>query len=155
MASPWPLSPCRAGSCLRSRTRPIAPRCSAARRVLESRLGHDHPRLWVTLNNLAAVHFVRGDLLLAEALYWWALSNREQRFGPDHPDVALTVANLGVLMRSTGKLEAAESLFERAVRIFERPVTADHPHAVTCARNYADLLRQLGRENEAEPLDRR
>jgi tetratricopeptide (TPR) repeat protein len=79
------------------------------------------------LNNLAAIHFARGDSLAAEAFYWWALSNKEKRLGPDYPDVALTLNNLAVLLKSLGKTETAESLYERSLQMFRKSVAPTHP----------------------------
>jgi tetratricopeptide (TPR) repeat protein len=59
--------------------------------ILESQLGQENYEAAVNLNNLAALNFRRGNTLLAEAFYWWAVNlkredsrARASGYGQDH-----------------------------------------------------------------------
>jgi tetratricopeptide (TPR) repeat protein len=91
------------------------------------------------LNNLAALHYRRGNTLLAEAFYWWALHLKEKILGPEHPDTAMTLNNLAVLFRSQGKSEQARPLFRRALAILENTLDPEHPSVLMCRANYEEF----------------
>ncbi|MBV8729445.1 MAG: tetratricopeptide repeat protein, partial [Acidobacteriia bacterium] len=92
---------------------------------------------------LAALNYRRGNLMLAEAFYWWALHLKEQILGPDHPETAMTLNNLAVLFRSQGKLNEAGPLFRRALTILENTLDPDHPSVLLCRTNYEELQQEF------------
>src|ERR1700737_4967684 len=73
---------------------PIAQQVLAIR---EKALGHDHPDVASSLNNLAELYDEQGRYADAEPLYQRSLAIREKALGRDHPAVATSLNNLAGL----------------------------------------------------------
>ncbi|HKB36970.1 MAG TPA: tetratricopeptide repeat protein, partial [Gemmataceae bacterium] len=91
------------------------------------------------LNNLAAVHHVRGELSAGEPLYRRALAVKENLLGPEHIDVALTLSNLAALCWDQERTAEAEALYRRALAIYEPALGPWHPKVVACREDCAAL----------------
>jgi tetratricopeptide (TPR) repeat protein len=124
-------------------------------KILERKLGKNHPDVATALNNLALLYYSRGNYDAAEPLYQRSLAIDEHTLGIDHPGVATDLNNLALLYKKQGNLEAAEPLLKRAMEIKEKQFDPGHPSLVTGLKNYASLLRALGREEEAEVFERK
>ena len=57
-------------------------------KIMESKLGPDHPDVATNLNNLAILYEHMGQYAKAEPLYQRSLKIYESKLGPDHPNVA-------------------------------------------------------------------
>ena len=118
-----------------------------AGRVLERIRGLNHPDVATTLNNLAMVHQVRGDLAAAESLYQRALKIDEAAIGNEEGgqslDVAADLNNLALLYMNQHLYEDAAPLLQRSLDIKEALLDVDHPSLDTGRRNYAELQRAL------------
>jgi tetratricopeptide (TPR) repeat protein len=79
-------------------------------RLIEDRLGPEHPDTATSLNNLAGLYLEQGRYEEAEPLYERALEIRERVLGPEHPDTAMILNNLAELYREQGRYEEAERL---------------------------------------------
>jgi CHAT domain-containing protein/Tfp pilus assembly protein PilF len=130
-----------------------------AQRVLamqEKALGPDHPDVWLSLNNLAALYENQGRYAEAEPLLKRALLIREKALGPDDPAVAQLLNNLATLRSDQGRYADAESLFRRALATSEKDLGPQHPTNLATALNgLAALYLHQGRYAEAEPLYKR
>jgi tetratricopeptide (TPR) repeat protein len=124
-------------------------------KILERKLGKNHPDVATALNNLALLYYSRGNYDAAEPLYQRSLAIDEHTLGIDHPGVATDLNNLALLYKKQGNLEAAEPLLKRAMEIKEKQFDPGHPSLVTGLKNYASLLRALGRDEEAEMFERK
>ena len=126
-----------------------------ALKILQKRLGKNHPDSATAMNNLALLHYSRGNYEAAEPLYKRALVIDEQTLGIDHTGVATDLNNLALLYKKKGDLEGAEPLLKRAMEIKEKNFDPGHPSLVTGLRNYASLLRAMERNEEADEFERR
>jgi CHAT domain-containing protein len=123
--------------------------------IREKTLGHDHPDLATTLNNLASLYDSQGRYADAEPLYQRSLAIAEKVLGRDHPDVALSLNNLALLYHNQGRYAEAEPLYKRSLSIREKALGRDHPDVATSLNNLAGLYKNQGRYAEAEPLCQR
>jgi tetratricopeptide (TPR) repeat protein len=78
-------------------------------RLIEDRLGPEHPDTATALNSLAEFYRERGRYEEAEPLYQRALEMREKVLGLDHPDTT-TLNSLALLYYHQGRYEEAEPL---------------------------------------------
>ena len=80
----------------------------------EQRLGVEHPKVAIRLNNLATLLQDMNQLVEAEPLLRRALAIDVQTCGPELTDVAVILNNLGRLLQATNRLVEAEPLLRRA-----------------------------------------
>ncbi|MDB9387472.1 tetratricopeptide repeat protein, partial [Microcystis aeruginosa] len=106
-------------------------------------LGDNHPRVALSLNNLAALYESQGRYTEAEPLYLQALDLRKQLLGDNHPHVAICLNNLAALYDSQGRYTEAEPLYLEAINIFRERLGENHPHTQTFYQNYLRMLSQL------------
>jgi tetratricopeptide (TPR) repeat protein len=105
-----------------------------------------------SLNNLALLLWVQGELVKARQLFEQALAIREKLLGSEHPAAALTLNNLGVLLQQQGDFRGARSFKERALAIRETKLGPAHPQTATSLHSLALLLREQGDLAEAQRL---
>lgn len=131
---------------------PLAERVLVMRREA---LGHTHPDVAASLNNIASLFRALGDYARAETLFRSALALREANLSPEHPDLGQSLNNLGLLHIEKGDYARAEPLLERALAIREKVFGLEHPEVANTVYNLASLCRVKGDEGRAEPLYRR
>lgn len=112
-------------------------------------------RLATSLNNLAEVYRVQGDLSKAEPLFKEALEVREAKLGDDSEEVALSLNNLAAVYQAQGRYEAALPLFKKSLAVMERVHGKDHPQVGIALNNLAGIYRATGNFEAAEPLFKR
>jgi tetratricopeptide (TPR) repeat protein len=112
-------------------------------------LGHEHPQVATTRNNLAAVLFSQKRYDEAIELYGSALELRETVLGPKHPFVATTLSNLAVAYKASGKLADAVELHERALEIRLEALGTVHPDVASSYNNFGNLRHEMGEDKEA------
>ncbi|MCA9692713.1 MAG: serine/threonine protein kinase, partial [Myxococcales bacterium] len=117
--------------------------------------GPTHPRVAITLDNLANVRYAGGKYEEARALYEEALAIQEASLGVDHPKVATTLNNLAGVQEATGNTAEARALLERALTVRERLFGPDHPAVAMALGNLANVLRSSGAYADAEAMQRR
>lgn len=137
---------------------------------LETINGRDHPDVANILNNLAALHQVRGDYRQAEALSQRSVSILEDIFenkralitGLDPDTVTAlkqihqqSLTHLATALRSQARYGAAEPLYRSALAIAEDTFGPQHPEAASSLNNLGALYKYWGRYEEAEPLYQR
>jgi len=115
----------------------------------------DHPRVAVSLNNLAALYQTLGQYKEAEPLHKRSLEIYEKAYGPDHPHVATSLNNLAALYYTMGQYAEAEPLHKRSLEIYEKAYGPDHPNVAVSLNNLAGVYRKMAREEEARPLEQR
>lgn len=109
-------------------------------------------RLATTLNNIAAVHYVKGEYAAAEPLFRRALSIRERSLGRNHAEVATSLNNLAAVNRKQGDLRAAAPALQRALGIREEALGPTHPSTLAIIHNLAAVHRDLGQDAQSEDL---
>ena len=118
--------------------------------IEEKSLGTEHPRVAMSLNNLAALFGATNRLSEAEPLMRRALAIEEKSLGTEHPDVAILLNNLGQLLQATNRLSEAEPLIRRYLIIFidfTRRNEQEHPHLWAAFGNYRRLLQDMGKSD--------
>lgn len=123
----------------------------AALRIAETYSELD-TRLATTLNNIAAVHYVKGEYAAAEPLFRRALSIRERSLGRNHAEVATSLNNLAAVNRKQGDLRAAAPALQRALGIREEALGPTHPSTLAIIHNLATVYRDLGQDAQSEVL---
>jgi tetratricopeptide (TPR) repeat protein len=123
-------------------------------RLIEVRLGPEHPDTATSLNNLAGLNDAQGRYEEAEPLLQRALEIREKVLGPEHPNTAQGLNNLAVLYDEQGRYEGAEPLHQRALEISEKVLGPEHPDIADSLNNLGLLYYAQGRYEEAERLTR-
>jgi tetratricopeptide (TPR) repeat protein len=83
-----------------------------------------HPYLPISLNNLGALHYARGEYAKAKRLYRRALEMNEalypeERFPHGHVELAKSLNNLALLHQVQGEYGKAERLYRRALKMNE------------------------------------
>jgi tetratricopeptide (TPR) repeat protein len=104
----------------------------------------------ISLNNLAALLYNKGDYAAAEPLFREALALSRKRLGDQHPDVAISLNNLARLLGKKGDYAAAEPLIKEAVDIFQRSLPPGHWMIAQSRSNRGAFLMELKRYREAE-----
>lgn len=121
----------------------------------EEVLGPEHPKVAVSLNNLAELYRAKSNYERAESLLQRALAISEKALAAEHPTVAESLNNLARLYRLKGDYEHAEPLFQRALAINEKALGPEHPRVATALNNLAGLYRAKGEYARAELLFQR
>ncbi|UZN02834.1 tetratricopeptide repeat protein [Cellulomonas sp. S1-8] len=106
-------------------------------RLVEARLGSDHPDTLSSCNNLAGAYESGGDLARAVPLYEQSLADRQRVLGPDHPDTLTSRNNLAHAYESGGDLARAVPLYEQNLADMERVLGPDHPDTLMLCNNLA------------------
>ena len=119
---------------------------AAGRRALAIRERFPEPRsgLRTALNNLAVLHWRRGETEDALGLYQRATDIAREEFGPDHPEIANITNNLALVHEQRGDRAQAISSHEKALAIRERVLAPEHPDLAESLNNLGDLLRRAG-----------
>lgn len=110
--------------------------------VRKSKLGGEHPDTLASLNNLAILLDLKGDLAEAELLYLRAVEAQERSLGLGHPNTLGSLNNLAILLAKKGDLSGAELLYSRATQAMERTQGPEHANTLSCLNNLANLLRE-------------
>ncbi|MEM7583338.1 MAG: serine/threonine-protein kinase [Acidobacteriota bacterium] len=103
-------------------------------------LDPEHPRIGLSLQQLAEILLHQDELERAEAVAREALALQEKVLGPDHSDLCLTLDSLAKIVLATGDTEGAEALFRRALAIAQQAFDADDPRLAVAHNNLAEAL---------------
>ncbi len=114
-------------------------------------LGTSHPKVALSLNNLAGLHVDEGRFALAEDEFRSALAIRRRVYGDRHPHVAHSLSNLGSLLHREGKLAEADSVLRQAYDLAVEAAPGQFQEVVA-RNNLAAVVGEEGRWVEAEEL---
>ncbi len=89
-------------------------------------LGKNHPLVFDSISQLAAIWRDKGDFAKAQPLFLTALDGRRQLLGPRHEDVGASLNDLGTLKFEQGKYAEAEPLFREALEIRRDRLGEEH-----------------------------
>ncbi len=106
-----------------------------------------------TLNSLADLHYIAGDMEKVEPLYRRALKINKQ--DPYSVEVGRSLNGLALVANDAGDQVEAENLLKRAVRVHMMGGRSEHPYMATALINLAALYTNEGRYDDAAPLFRR
>jgi eukaryotic-like serine/threonine-protein kinase len=120
--------------------------------VRERELGPNDLSVAETLNSLAKVARLNGDIVGADSLYARVLRIREAALGPDHIDVGTTLSGLAALRSMQGRDSEADSLYGRILRIDSASLGPEHPRLANDLMGLAAVRYGQGRFAPAETL---
>ena len=112
-------------------------------------LGERHPDVATLLNNLAYLHYEKGDIGKALALGRDVLDMRREVLGELHPEVAQSLNAIAMWHMEDGALETAETLLREAVEINTEVHGDDHPDVADSLTLLASCLVAQERFDEA------
>jgi serine/threonine-protein kinase len=110
--------------------------------------GHELLQAWL-LNDIGAVHHLRGDEGSAVRDMEAALALKEKVLGREHPDVGLSDANLAIFLHGFGRDEEALFHADRAIAMLEKGLGPGHPQIAASLTNRGEILIALQRYREA------
>jgi len=121
--------------------------------IRESRLGHHHVCVAVTLQNLAELYSFEGKYQQAKQHYKRMLTIVKDKRGVEHPDYATGITQLGEFYFQYGKYKKAEPLLLRALEIRLNNQTNNNPlDTAVNLEKLAKLKRVQGKYEDAEKL---
>jgi tetratricopeptide (TPR) repeat protein len=132
-----------------AQARPLYERALA---IDEMALGPEHPDTADSLENLAGLLYLQGDLVGARPFFERALAIREKALGSEHPETATSLNNLALLLQAEGDLVGARALLERALAIDEMAPGPEHSDIAIKISNLGRVLRDLGEIPQAERM---
>jgi hypothetical protein len=121
-------------------------------RLMEAKLGPDHPDTLISMHNLAEGYSAAGKLDLALPLSENALKLMKAKLGPDHPHTLACMANLAVGYQAAGKLDLALPLYQDTLKLRKAKLGPDHPDTLSSMANLARGYRAVGKLDLALPL---
>ncbi|NEO89705.1 MAG: tetratricopeptide repeat protein, partial [Moorea sp. SIO3G5] len=121
-------------------------------KITRSRLGHDHPNVTESLNNLAALYWSMGHYEQAKPLLVEALEMRKNLLGENHPDVAKSLKDLAAVYWSMEHYEQAEPLLVQALEMRKNLLGENHPDVAESLNNLGFLYKSMRHYEQAEPL---
>lgn len=133
-----------AGTILRMNDLPAAR--SLMERLVETyrRLLVEHPRLFLTLNNLAEVHRRQGDAPKAMDVQEEALNGFKRLLGEGHPNTLSAMNNLAFMLGDQGDFEGARRMFQQALEAALANYGNEHPLTTQSAWGLFNTFQKRG-----------
>ncbi len=103
-----------------------------------------------TLNELARLNHMAGNLTEAEEQFHEVLETNRALYGPEHPRVAATLNNLGMLLVHEGRREEALEMLSEALELKREIFGEVHAEVTPTLNNLGLLLADMRRYDEAE-----
>ncbi len=107
-----------------------------------------------SLNNLATLHFQRGEYAAAERLYLETLGIQRSALDATDPQIATTINNLASVLRGRGDLAAAERRQREAIALWQAMGDAGSVDVATGLNNLAIIRYRQDDLADAEQLFR-
>jgi len=123
-----------------------------ALRLRKAKLGADHPRTLITMNNLGTYYSGSNQTEKAIALHQEALPLMRTKMGADHPETLRTTGNLASCYWKLKQFDKSIPMFEDLVQRSEKRLGRDHPDTLMAAANLGVNFKDAGRPLEAIPL---
>jgi serine/threonine protein kinase/tetratricopeptide (TPR) repeat protein len=123
--------------------------------IREELLGPSHPKLAITLFNLANTRSKQRRFDDAEPLYLRAIDIYERDGERSLPRLPYPLNGLGVVYKRQGRYDEAVVLYRRAAEVAEAAYGSEHDLVTTSLRNLANLEKRRGNLEDALELARR
>ena len=120
--------------------------------IRERTLRDDDPEIAESLDALAEVLQLEGELEEPEPMFQRALDIRRQRLGSEDAATAATLHNLGDLFHAQGRTEEAEATLRSAVALRRKVLGPDHVDTAASLNALASVLQARGEIDQAEDL---
>lgn len=115
-------------------------------------LGENDPALCIALNNLATVHFLKGDHESALPIFQQDLDLRRVLHGEEHSDFISALENLGAVHCHLKQYSEAEPFFRRALDLNRKARKADDPMFLETLNKVGEFFCLNKQRNEAESV---
>lgn len=133
---------------------PAYPLQISALEIRRRELGENTPLFLESLNSMAYLESIKGDLDAAERDAKLALSGRRKALGDNHPDTIRSIALTGTILAARSRTEEAEPYYVEALNR-SRTVLGDRDAETLANINNNGYLMQItGRLEQAEALYR-
>jgi serine/threonine protein kinase/Tfp pilus assembly protein PilF len=129
----------------------------AARHAVDTRrkdLGDDAPETRDSINRLATLLLLEGEVAEADPLIRETLAHDRAELGDEHPATLHAIHALAYLLHARGELAEAEPLYREALAGQRVKLGAKDPDTLGSINDLARLLQGQGNFAEAEPLFR-
>ncbi|MEM8641839.1 MAG: tetratricopeptide repeat protein, partial [Cyanobacteria bacterium P01_G01_bin.54] len=114
--------------------------------------GKKHHMVGISLQNIAEVYRLQGNLNKAESLFLEALEIYNLTLGYCHPEIAISLSNLGAIYKARGRYDKAELLVSRALEICLAMLGKVHFLTAKNTNNLAEIYQLKKEYKKAEPL---
>ncbi|PLY14569.1 MAG: kinesin [Sedimenticola sp.] len=118
--------------------------------IRENVLGKMDPMVAVSLNKIASLKIIRGQIPGVEELLTRSLNIMQTASGHEHPNTAWAMHKLADFLRTQQRLEQAETLYQQAVAIWESAPDDRRIDQATSRRALGEVLMAQNRPTEAE-----
>jgi tetratricopeptide (TPR) repeat protein len=115
-------------------------------------LGIKHPKIIITMNNLASLYQDMGRFLQAEQLMTDVIRIDQEDFENNKANYGLHVNNLAMLYQQMGYYKKAETLMKESIQIAKDFLGQKDPDYGVSLENLASLYKDMGQYEKAEPL---
>ena len=132
-----------------------AARFEEALPILERTVGPEHRLTLVSLNGLAVLRQLAGDLSGAEALHRRLVEAGRRVHGERHALVGDSLQNLATVVAQQGRLDEARALHEQAAAIYQARLTPDDYRRAFPSLSLSAIHLTQGRYDAAEAAARR
>jgi tetratricopeptide (TPR) repeat protein len=127
-------------------------------RALELRvahLGEEHRETLISLNELAVLRIMQGNLTEAEESLERALEISQRRFGERDPLVLYGLSSLAGLRNTQGRMPEAESLMLKLLAMQRQTLRELHPNTIRTIHNLSIVLKRQDKIEQAVAYCRR
>ncbi|MEM7159338.1 MAG: serine/threonine-protein kinase [Myxococcota bacterium] len=121
----------------------------------EKTLGHDHPVVASSYNNLGSVLVELGRFDEALTALETAREIWEGSYGPRHPMIATALNGIGAVLEQMGRWPEARDRIEQALAIREQTFGPDHVNVAITLDNLGSVLTYMGEYEEARKASQR
>ena len=121
----------------------------------EQTLGHEHPVVASSYNNLGSVLVELGRFDEALAALETAREIWEGSYGPRHPMIATALNGIGAVLEQMGRWPEARDRIEQALSIREQTFGPDHVNVAITLDNLGSVLTYMGEYEEAREASQR
>jgi serine/threonine-protein kinase len=145
------------GKCYRAlgMLEPAAVHLESALELREALRGAEHRETVESLNELAILRIMQGDLSAAEKLLEEALASARRQFDQRDELFLSTLSNLAALRNVQGRFPEAEVLLRQVIDAQRQTLEETHPDTIRTINNLALVLHRQDKNEQAEMYCRR
>jgi serine/threonine-protein kinase len=134
---------------------PAAVQLEKALELREAQRGPEHRETLESLNELAMLRVLQGDLSAADELLERALEPGRRQFGESDELVLSILSSLAALRNVQGRLPEAEDLLRELLDVQRQTLEETHPDTIRTIHNLALVLHRQDKDEQAETYIRR
>jgi tetratricopeptide (TPR) repeat protein/CHAT domain-containing protein len=121
----------------------------------EHALGPEDAALVASLQNVATVLRLRGELDRSQPLHERALAISQKQFGPGHPETIKVLTSLGNLLKDRGDHAGASEFYQKALELGETAYGPEDRQVAIILNNLGSTYQEAGEYARAVPIQER